>query len=94
MRPHRQSLSGGSIPLAGSAFRHGISELPKLKSQEYPAVILVLMALIGMKSLYLAEDETLVVQRALALMFLTWSVLKRNWYRKAEVHKIEKLISW
>lgn len=94
MRPHRQSLVAGSIPLAGSAFRHGISELPKLKSQEYPAVIVVVMALMGMKELYLPHDQTVLVQRALVLLYLTWSVLKRNWYRRVEVPKIAKLVEW
>lgn len=94
LRSHRQSNTKSHIPLASSAFRHGISELPKLKSQEYPAVLVVLMALLGMKSLYLKEEDTIAVQRALVLLYLTWSVLKRNWYRKAEVNKIPKIIEW
>jgi len=79
----RQSNRMSGIPLKN--FRNGVSELSKLKSQEYPAVILILMVLLGMKSKYLRDDMTYAVQCGLTGLYLLWNILKRPWLDREEV---------
>lgn len=94
LRASRQSNKLSGIPLASGVFHHGITDLPKLRSQEYPSVIVVIMVLLGMGSLYLPKERTVVVQRALVLLYLSWSVLKRDWIRRDQVSQIPKLLEW
>ena len=87
----RQSNRKSGIPLTN--FTGGITDLPKRKSQEYPALILVWMVILGMGSRYLSQPETRMVQHALAALYLTWYVLKRTWYDREEVKSLPDLIA-
>jgi len=79
----RQSNRVSGIPLKN--FPNGVSELPKMKSQEVPSVVLILMVLLGMRSKYLPEDLTFAVQCALTGIYVLWNTLKRPWLVRSEV---------
>ena len=79
----RQSNTVSGIPL--HYFRGGVSDLPKLKSQEFPAVILAIMVALGVEDKYLDEETTAEVQAALAGLFMLWHTLRRTWYNREEV---------
>jgi len=87
----RQSNRKSGIPLVN--FKGGITDLPKRKAQEYPALILLWMVLLGMGSRYFPQDQTRLIQHALAALYLTWMVLKRSWYDREEVKTIPDLIA-
>ena len=87
----RQSNRKSGIPLAN--FTGGITDLPKRKSQEYPALILMWMVILGMGSRYLPQEQTRMVQHALAALYLTWYVLKGTWYDREEVKSLPDLIA-
>jgi hypothetical protein len=91
LNPSRQSNRVSAIPLSFSATR-GVTTVPKIKAQEYPSVVLLMMVLLGMKSLYLPVEMTRRVQFALVGLYLTWIVLKRTWYNREELKKLPSLI--
>jgi hypothetical protein len=78
----RQSNTKCCIPLKNC--RTGISTLPKLKAQEFPGVILLIMVVLGTKAKYLEQAQTRNVQTALSAMYLLWMVLRRTWMDKEE----------
>jgi len=84
----RQSNTLSGTPLKN--FPHGVTELPKTKSQEYPAVVLILMVLLGTNDKYLNPDHTYAVQCALTGLYLLWNTLKRPWLARGEAEKIPK----
>lgn len=87
----RQSNRKSGIPLTN--FTDGITDLPKRKSQEYPGLLLVWMVMLGMGSKYLPQDQTRLVQHALAALYLTWYVLKRTWLDRDEVQNLPDVIA-
>lgn len=67
--------------------------MPKLKAQEYPGVLLILMVLLGSKDKYMDTAQTRRVQMALSSMYILWMVLKRPWMDRDEVEsKLPALI--
>lgn len=92
LNPTRQSNTVSGIPLGTSSFRHGVTSLPKLKSQEFPSVLMVLMVLLGMQGLYFTPQVTRQVQHALVGLYLCWYVLKRTWFDREELEKLPELI--
>jgi len=64
-----------------------------MKSQDYPALVLVLMALLGMNSLYFDETTTHVIQNAFAALYVCWFLLRRSWYDTEELKKMPGLMS-
>lgn len=89
LHPQRQSNNVCGIPLKHF---NKISELPKIKSQEYPSIILVLMVLLGTEGLYMDPDLTINVQHALSGLYLMWYSLKRHWVYRNEVEKLPSFI--
>lgn len=85
----RQSNTISGIPLKHFA---KISDLPKIKSQEYPAILLIIMVLLGMEGLYLEPPVTRAVQNALSGLYLMWYALKRHWVLRDEINKLPRLI--
>lgn len=81
----RQSNRLSNIPLKNC--RGGISHLPKLKAQEYPAMVLLLMVLLGTHNKYMDTEETRRVQTALSHMYVLWMVLKQPWMDRDEVEE-------
>ena len=61
--------------------------MPKVKAQEYPGLVLVLMVLLGTRDKYLDTQETRRIQTALSCMYVLWMVLKRTWMDRDEVVK-------
>ena len=92
IHPSRQSNRVSAIPLSFNSAR-GVTNLPKVKAQEYPSIILLYMVLLGMKSLYLPQAQTRQVQYALVGLYLMWIVLKRTFYVRKEVKKMPHLIN-
>lgn len=90
--PSRQSNRVSAIPLSFSSAR-GVTNLPKTKAQEFPSIILLYMVLLGMKSLYLPQEQTRMVQYALVGLYLMWIVLKRTWYDREEIKKLPHIIN-
>lgn len=74
-------------------FKDGTTDLPKRKSQEYPALILVWMVVLGMSGRILPQGLTRQIQHALAALYLTWYTLKRTWYDRVEILKLPGLIA-
>ena len=64
----RQSNRVTGTPLAN--FRSGVTNLPALKSQSYPGLLLVLLVLLGSRSKYLPVDVTRGVQCATVGLYL------------------------
>jgi len=92
LNPSRQSNRVSGIPLSFNSSR-GVTNIPKIKAQEYPSVVVLLMVLLGMKSLYLPREQTWAVQYALVGLYLMWIVLKRTWYNRQELHKLPGILS-
>lgn len=59
--------------------------MPKLKSQDFPAVVLSIMVALGMEDKYLDKEVTVDVQASLAGLYMLWHTLKRTWYSRDEV---------
>jgi len=78
----RQSNTVCNIPLKNCP--KGVSTLSKLKAQEYPGVILLIMVVLGTKNQYLDQRRTRNVQTALSAMYVLWMVLRRTWMDKEE----------
>jgi hypothetical protein len=85
-----QSNRVSGIPL--SNFPRGVTTLPRTKSQEYPAVLLALMVLLGMEDKYLSTDRTRAIQNVLVGLYMVWYVLKRTWLDRDELEKLPGLI--
>ena len=81
----RQSNRVSCTPLKTT--RSGITNLPKTKAQEYPAVLVLLVVLLGTEAKYVDTEETRKVQNALSATYVLWFVLKRTWFDKAEVQE-------
>lgn len=79
----RHSNTVCNIPFKN--MRSGISSLPKLKAQEYPGVILLVMVILGTSNKYLDTNTTRNVQVALSAMYLLWMILRRTWMDKEEI---------
>lgn len=92
----RQSHRDSSVPLKN--FRMGVSDLAKLKSQEYPALTLALMVAIGVEDAFLVGEtgptpvDTTTVQDALSLCLFTWSVLKRIEFYEEHLPTLQRLV--
>jgi len=79
----RQSNRVCGIPLKNR--RKGVSNLPKVKAQEFPGITLVAMVLLGTRGKYLEETDTRNVQTAFSALYLLWMVLRRTWMDREEV---------
>lgn len=88
--PTRQSNRVSGIPLRH--FPRGFSTTARNKSQEFPALILVLMVVLGMEGLYMSTEDTHETQYAITGLYLVWHVLKRPWISRAELPKLNDLI--
>ena len=86
----RQSNRLSGVPLHN--FRGGVTSLAKVKSQEYPSVVLVLVLCLGTKDKYLPTEKTLQVQYALSGLYLLWFFLKRFWIRRSELLRLPGLV--
>lgn len=85
----RQSNTISGIPLK----RFGkISDLPKIKSQEFPAILLIVMVLLGMEGKYMDAALTRAVQNALSGLYLMWYALKRHWVFRDDITKLPQLV--
>ena len=87
----RQSNKVSGVPLKN--FPSGISDLPKVKSQEYGAVILTLTVILGTADKYTSKERTKVVQNALSGLHVLWHVLKRPFVEVDQLDKVPGLVS-
>lgn len=87
----RQSRRGGGIPVKNLS--HGASETPKMKAQEYPALILALIVAIGTGNYFFSVENTMEIQWALALLYMMWLVLKQPRIRADQRPRFEALVT-
>ena len=86
----RQSNTVCGVPLK----RFGkVSETPKVKSQEFAGLLLLLVILLGSSDTYADQKLTRTVQCALSGLYVLWQTLKRPWLYKNQVNNLPGFVA-